>query len=437
MTGSITSRVYQRFVKDFAAIAKPLYQLTEKTAWSDEAQGAFEELRHRLVTTPTLAFPDYELPFILDTDASNVGIGAVLSQRQSDGSERVIAYGSRTLSRPERRYCVTRRELLAVVTFVQHFRPYLLGREFLLRTDHSSLVWLTNFKQPEGQLARWLECLQEFSFHTVHRPGKKHTNADALSRRPCSQCGREEPLVSEEHVIDTADKEVMALLQERSPQDIRKLQLDDPTIGPLLQAVEKDERLEQEVSARGGPEVRRLVQLWDRLLVEEGLLKRKYDSVKGVGSWTQLVVPLVLREEILQESHAGSLEGHLGEDKTVGKIRERFYWPGIQEDVRQWIRTCPACATRKSPSQHNRAPWHLDFLCKLLQWISLAPCQKAQQGTRISWWRGTILPSGSKHMPSRIRRPLRLLGSWLISYVVVFHPRTSCILTRGSSSNLR
>ena len=87
-----------------------------KFAWSDEAQGAFEELRHRLVTTPTLAFPDYELPFILDSDASNVGIGAVLSQHQSDGSERVIAYGSRTLSRPERRYCVTRRELLAVVT---------------------------------------------------------------------------------------------------------------------------------------------------------------------------------------------------------------------------------------------------------------------------------------------------------------------------------
>ena len=77
----------------------------------------------------------------------------------------------------------------------------------------------------------------------MHHPGKKHTNADALSRRPCSQCGREEPLVSEEHVIDTADKEVMALLQERSPQDIRKLQLDDPTIGPLLQAVEKDERM--------------------------------------------------------------------------------------------------------------------------------------------------------------------------------------------------
>ena len=147
---------YRRFVKDFATIAKPLYHLTEKTAtfiWSDGAKKAFDELRQRLVTAPTLAFPDYSLPFTLDTDASDVGIGAVLSQRHSDGLEHVVAYASRSLSRPERRYCVTRRELLAVVTFIQHFLPYLLGHEFLLRTDHGSLTWLTNFKEPEGQLA--------------------------------------------------------------------------------------------------------------------------------------------------------------------------------------------------------------------------------------------------------------------------------------------
>ena len=81
-----------------------------------------------------------------------MGIAAVLSQYQKDGSERVIAYASRTLSRLEQRYCVTRQELLAVVIFVQHFRPYLLGREFLLHTDHGSLTWLTNFKQPEVAL---------------------------------------------------------------------------------------------------------------------------------------------------------------------------------------------------------------------------------------------------------------------------------------------
>ena len=347
---------YRRFVKNFAAIAKPLYQLTEKTArftWTDKAQAAFEELRQHLVTAPTLIFPDYQRQFILDTDSSDVGIGAVHSQGHEDGFERVVAYASRTLSRPERRYCVTRRELLAVVTFIQHFRPYLLGREFLLRTDHGSLTWLTNFKEPEGQLARWLECLQEFSFEIVHRSGKKHTNADALSRRPCSQCGWEELLPPEGHKPDGT---IAVFLAQHSPQDLRKLQLNDTTTGPVLRAVEKNTRLEPEAISRGGPEVRRLMQLWDRLTLEDGLLKRRYESVSGQRSWTQFVVPHVLREEIMQELHAGPLEGHLGEDKTTGKVRERFYWPGLQQDVAQWIRTCPVCATRKSPPQRNRAP---------------------------------------------------------------------------------
>ena len=124
---------YRRFIKHFASIAKPLHRLTEKTAsfkWTTECQTAFETLKHTLTSAPILAHPDYSKEFILDTDASAVGIGAVLSQVQSDGNERPIAYASRTLSKPERCYCVTQRELLAVVTFIKHFRPYLLGRSF-------------------------------------------------------------------------------------------------------------------------------------------------------------------------------------------------------------------------------------------------------------------------------------------------------------------
>ena len=105
------------------------------------------------------AFLTYTRQFILDTYASNTGIGAVLSQVLGDGSEQVISYGSSVLSKQERRYCVTRRELLAVVLFLQHFRLYLLGRPFLICTDHDSLTWLSNFKEPEGQLAHWLKCM--------------------------------------------------------------------------------------------------------------------------------------------------------------------------------------------------------------------------------------------------------------------------------------
>ena len=112
---------------------------------------------------------------------SGVEIGAVLSQ-VIDGREQPAAYGSKTLSRAETKYSVTRRELLAVVTFFfKHFRPYLSGKEFMVRTDHGSLRWLFGFKQPEGQIARWLELLASFDFDIVHRPGRKHGNADSLS----------------------------------------------------------------------------------------------------------------------------------------------------------------------------------------------------------------------------------------------------------------
>ena len=162
---------YRKFIKGFATIAKPLHRLTEKTAtskWTTDCQEAFKQLRQQLVSPPILAFPDYQKPFILDTDATFLGIGAVLSQEQDDGQERVISYGSRVLSKTERHYCVTCRELLAIVYFLQHFRPYLLGRHFTLRSDHGSLTWLRNFKEPEVQLARWLEKLQEYDFTIVH-----------------------------------------------------------------------------------------------------------------------------------------------------------------------------------------------------------------------------------------------------------------------------
>ena len=154
-------------MKNFAAIAGPLQRLTEKNSnfeWTIECQHAFDKLRACLVSSPVLSYPDYSRRFVLDTDASDTGIGAVLSQVKDDGSEVVTAYASRSLSRPERRYCVTRKELLAVVEFVYHFRHCLLGREFTLRTDHNSLVWVRNFKEPEDQLARWLEKLEEYNF---------------------------------------------------------------------------------------------------------------------------------------------------------------------------------------------------------------------------------------------------------------------------------
>ncbi|GBM51656.1 Retrovirus-related Pol polyprotein from transposon 297 [Araneus ventricosus] len=143
-------------------------------------------LKQALTSSPILTYPRTDKDFILDTDASNEGIGAVLSQNTGN-EERVITYFSKSLGKPERNYCVTRKELLAIVKSIEHFHHYLYGQKFLLRTDHASLRWLLNFKEPEGQIARWIQRLQEYDFEIQHRKGTSHGNADALSRRPCKE----------------------------------------------------------------------------------------------------------------------------------------------------------------------------------------------------------------------------------------------------------
>ena len=140
--------------------------------------------------------------------------------------------------RQEQRYCVTRRELLAIVEFTQHFRQYLLGREFTLRTDHGSLVWIQNFKEPEGQVARWLERLAEYNFKVVHRRGTKHNNADALSRLPCKQCGRSNHLQGDM----VADEPVLLVrkFQTHSTGEIYQLQMKDPAIRSVYVACSEE-----------------------------------------------------------------------------------------------------------------------------------------------------------------------------------------------------
>ncbi|GFW31161.1 retrovirus-related Pol polyprotein from transposon opus [Trichonephila clavipes] len=156
------------------------------TEMDKECEDSFLQLKEALTSSPILIYPQPDKPFILDTDASNESVGAVLSQ-EIDGQERVVAYWSKCLSKPERNYCVTRKELLAIVKAIEHFHHYLYGQKFLLRTDHASLTWLMNFRNTEGQVARWIQRLNEYYFDIRHRKGSSHGNADALSRRPCPE----------------------------------------------------------------------------------------------------------------------------------------------------------------------------------------------------------------------------------------------------------
>jgi hypothetical protein len=126
--------------------------------WSTETETAFQALKEALCTAPVLGYPRPGEKFIIDTNTSNMGIGGVLYQVQ-DGSECVVAYFSKTLSKAERNYCVTRRELLAIVKTLEHFHKYLYGQEFHLHTDHSTLTWLLSFRNLEEQTAQWVHCM--------------------------------------------------------------------------------------------------------------------------------------------------------------------------------------------------------------------------------------------------------------------------------------
>ncbi|GBL97396.1 Retrovirus-related Pol polyprotein from transposon 297 [Araneus ventricosus] len=199
---------YRRFVRNFSTIARPLHKPTEARSnfnWTEECEKSFNTLKLALITSPVLTYLRTDKEFILDTDASNEGIGAVLSQKIGN-EERVIAYFSKSL---------------------EHFHHYLYGRKFLLRTDHASLRCLLNFREPEGQIARWIQKLQEYDFEIQHRKGTSHGNADALSRRPCKEsckhCTNAEKKFEME--TDTSAK-VLTTEEAWSSSEVQKAQLE-------------------------------------------------------------------------------------------------------------------------------------------------------------------------------------------------------------------
>ena len=307
---------YRRFVRDLATICRPLHRLIEKGSsfnWTEECQEAFDTLRLKLTT---LSFQ------ILSSHSSwtqmQVILGFQLCCRKCDGRERVIAYASRTLSKAERNFSVTQRELLAVITFVCHFHQYLLRAKFTLQTDHNSLKWLHSFKQPEGQVAQWLEKLAEFSFNIEHRPGRKHSNADALSRVL--------PVFSAQLTSGT--------LYGFTMSNLRDFQLHYGTISPVLTTKAENSEPSEDSIAQYSIETRRLFQMWDQLVVEEGVLLCLFVSTTGTDPTVkQLVVPKCLHQSILENINEGATGGHLGQAKALGKLKMQFYWPGHYRDV--------------------------------------------------------------------------------------------------------
>ena len=372
---------YRRFVKNFALIAKPLHKAADKSTnfeWSPLCEEAFQSLKLALTSSPVLGYPVPGAKFVLDTDASDMATGAVLSQVQN-GQETVIAYYSKALNTHEKAYCVTRKELLAVINALKAFHSYLYGQPVHVRTDNAAVSWMKNLKHPTGQVARWLQELGTYNLEVTHRSGAQHRNADALSRNPCCNCARQQRLSDEASDLQETvpadatplelNKQVdnpvravtrskafeqaqckpsMAVLDGWLPADINAEQHKDPSIAYIMQALEKSDTRPpwQEVSDKGSS-VKILWRMWDRLCVNRGFLVRKWHEDEH-HIWDQIIVPSSRRDEVLYYFHDIPSGAHLGVEKTLGKIRQSFYWPSMREDTERYCSQCPHCISRKS-----------------------------------------------------------------------------------------
>lgn len=338
---------YRKYVRAFAEKAHSLTQLTRKDAkwkWGDEEQRAFDSIKNSLISQPILRYPDFGRDFLVHTDASSFGIGAVLCQMQDpshsgNDQEVVIAYSSKHLIDRELKWSTTEKEAYAIIHAVTAFRPYLYGRRFKVVTDHRALEWLMSKKEPAGRLARWALKLQEYQISIEYRPGKKHQNADCLSRTP----------VQHIHAVFSGYDDWISAQQR------------DEFCSSILKKLTRNSHKERKITFQ---------------LMSNGLL----------GTQTGLVVvPSSLQKGILELNHDHMTAGHLGISKTLARIQERYYWRHLIHDVTAHVNSCLTCAKQKvkgsskAPLQSMPVP---ELIWETLAMDILGPVTESTNGNR-------------------------------------------------------
>lgn len=312
---------YRRFIPEFSKIIAPISDLISKTKksikWSDAADEAFQKLKEALISEPVLMPPDFEKEFTIQCDASDVGIGGILTQKDEENNERVIGYYSKKLTKAEKKFTVTEKECLAVMRSIEHFRPYIELRHFKVITDHHSLIWLHNLKDPTGRLSRWALKLQHHDYTIEHRPGKQMVVPDALSR-----AFAETPESDKQEMVEAA---VVAKVGKSDwYQKLKAEIVAKPENFP-------DYRIENNIVMRQ--------------------IGRNTDVTKT--NW-RIVVPNANRTEVLKECHDNA--AHLGYTKTYARVCDRYWWPKMFQDVKQHVKNCIDCGETKAPNYYMVAP---------------------------------------------------------------------------------
>jgi transposase InsO family protein len=346
---------YRRFIKQFSKIATPLYRLTEsnrKFKWCDKCDEAFKRLKEALITAPVLAYPDFSKPFLIQSDASKFAIGAVLSQI-IEGEEHPNAYASRHLTKCERNYTTSEKELLAVVWATKYFECYIYGKKVLIYTDHEPLTTLKSLQEPTGRLGRLFLKLQEIDYDLVYKPGDENVNADFVSRLTTT--------------IKTIrfESEINWSFEQNKDQILRVIRdylvkADRP---PQIWLEHKD--------------YKHFYSIWSKLSIKDETIMK----AKSYGH--QIVVPKHMILKVLEKHHDHIMSGHEGQQKTADRVREYFYWNDLESDCFSYCNTCETCQMYKKPNGPNKLPMHSIIPSKPWDFIGIdftGPFKRSKRG---------------------------------------------------------
>ena len=337
---------YRRFVQNYSKIAEPLTLLTGDSVvwrWAEAQQSAFQQLKDRLSSAALLVYANPTRPYVLQTDASDCAVGAVLSQQQDDGMERPIAYWSHKLNKAEYNYSATEKELLAIVLACEHWAGYLEGSQcpILVRTDHQPLTWLNTRPVVTARLARWVVRLTGYDFKIDYVKGKENVVADALSRRSDME--------------ESARIEIAEMRSKGQGERVR------------LSVVNTHETEVKAIDEGQGELSVNIDTLWDRMkaaAMSDGDYQRRLKGRQEDDKWERrdgllwssdgaVWVPndRELRTLVLQLSHDWA--GHFGISRTLKKVRQHCVWDGMTREVEDYCRSCVTCAIHKSSNQRS------------------------------------------------------------------------------------
>ena len=396
---------YANFIEGYAEIAKPLRNAAitpGRVVWTAEMRHAFTQLKGILASPPVLSLPRFQGTFVLYTDACNTTVGSVLTERIDD-EERVIAYDSKVLTKQQIKWPTYDKELWAVVHAIRRFRQYTTGAKFLVVTDHKPLANIPRSIAVErdgtGRRGRWAVELSSFEFDVKIKAGAEHGNADALSRRPPEPPRAPELLQSTPPGVQPA----VRIKEEASPKmssagvltATSHVPQNGSPRGDLDTGVRPDpdrtgvDQTQATVNVssgdegQGGTQDLRQAQEQNRYLqLIRGWLEKKEEPDRSkIGAWGMVflprwekamvsngiigimtgegfraAVPEELQKEIIRMAHDHATSGHMGRRRTSFRVRQRFIWPGMYKDIREFCDGCILCQRRQRPSPAKRAP---------------------------------------------------------------------------------